>query len=75
MNETEKMEEFALIVPDEGGHRTITGKRHGNRARALFEPLLAHQRILHHIIDAQLGERLGTKLLDLRKPTPCARKH
>ena len=62
------MEEFALIVPDERHHRTITGKRHGNRARALFEPLLAHQRILRQIIDAQLGEWLGVKLLDLRQP-------
>jgi hypothetical protein len=68
MNEAEKMEEFALIVPDERHHRTITGKRQGNRVRALFEPLLAHQRILRQIIDAQLGEWLGIKLLDLRNP-------
>jgi hypothetical protein len=63
------MEEFTLIVPDEGGHRTITSKRHANRARALFEPLLTHQRILRQIIDAQLGEWLCVKLLDLRNPS------
>jgi len=62
------MEEFTLIVPDEGRHRAITSKRYANRARALFEPLLAHQRILRQIIDAQLGEWLGVKLLDLRQP-------
>jgi hypothetical protein len=62
------MEEFTLIVPDEGRHRAIASKRYGNRARALFEPLLVHRRILRQIIDAQLGEWLGVKPLDLRNP-------
>jgi len=68
------MEEFALIVPDEGHRRPITGKRHGDRARALFEPLLAHQRILRQIVNTQLGEWLGVKLLDLRKANAMREK-
>jgi hypothetical protein len=62
------MEEFNLILSDERGRRTLTSRRQANRARALFEPLLTHQRILRQIIDAQLGEWLCAKLLDLRNP-------
>ena len=63
------MEEFTLIVPDEGRHGAILGNRQANRARALLEPPLAHERILRRIIDAQLGDWLRLKLLDLRTPT------
>ena len=62
------MEELTLIAPGERDHPTVLSKRHGNRARALFEPLLAHQRILRGIVDKQLGEWLGIRLLDLRAP-------
>lgn len=62
------MEELTLIAPNEQGNSTIAGKRYNHRARALFGPLLVHQRILRQIIDAQLGEWLGVKLLDLREP-------
>jgi hypothetical protein len=62
------MEELMLISPDERRNLTIAGRRYGNRARALFEPLLIHQRILRQIIDAHLGEWIGVKLLDLRDP-------
>ena len=62
------MEELTLIAPGERDHPAIMSKRHGNRARTLFEPLLAHQRILRGIIDKQLGEWLGIRLLDLRDP-------
>ncbi len=68
------MEEFTLIVPDEGCRRAITGKRYANRARALFEPLLLHQRILRQIVDAQLGEWLCVKLLDSREPNAVHEK-
>ena len=62
------MEELTLIAPGERDHPAIMSKRHGNRARTLFEPLLAHQRILRGIIDRQFGQWLGERLLDLRDP-------
>lgn len=62
------MEELTLIAPGERDHPAIMSKRHGNRARTLFEPLLAHQRILRGIIDRQFGQWLGVRLLDLRDP-------
>jgi len=62
------MEQFTLIVPDEGSDGAITGKRQANRARALLEPLLANERILRRIVDAQLGEWLRVRLFDLRDP-------
>ncbi|MFZ3178644.1 MAG: hypothetical protein WA156_00180 [Methylocystis silviterrae] len=68
------MEEFTLILSDEGGRRTLTSRRQANRARALFEPLLTHQRVLRHIIDAQLGDWLCAKLLDLRNPNALREK-
>jgi len=39
-----------------------------NRVRALFEPLLAHQRILRQIIELKLNDWLSVPLLDLRDP-------
>ena len=39
-----------------------------NRVRALFEPLLAHQRILRRIIELKLNDWLSVPLLDLRDP-------
>ncbi len=62
------MEELTLIAPGDRDHPTVLSKRHGNRARTLFEPLLAHQSILRGIIDKQLGKWLGLRLLDLRDP-------
>ena len=62
------MEELTLIAPGERDHSGVLSKRHGNRARALFEPLLAHRRILRGIIDKQFGQWLGIRLLDLRDP-------
>jgi len=37
--------------------------------RALFEPLLADQRILRQIVETRLDEWLGVTLLDLRNPS------
>jgi hypothetical protein len=68
------MREFTFILPDEGGRRTLTSRPQANRARTLFEPLLAHQRILGHILDAQLGDWLCVKLLDLRSPNALREK-
>lgn len=68
------MEELTLIAPGERDHHAVLSKRHGNRARKLFEPLLAHQRILRGIIDKQLGEWLGIRLLDLRDPNAVRNK-
>lgn len=62
------MEELTLITPNERNVPLFAAKRCGNRARALFEPLLAYQQILRQILDDQLGERIGVKLLDLRDP-------
>ena len=62
------MEELTLITPNEPEVPRFAAKRCGNRARALFEPLLAHQQILRRILDAGLGEWIGVKLLDLRNP-------
>ncbi|MGO9773339.1 MAG: hypothetical protein ACLPSW_28105 [Roseiarcus sp.] len=62
------MEELTLISSNEQSNPMVTDNRYGNRARVLFEPLLIHQGILHHIIDAQLGEWIGVKLFDLRDP-------
>jgi hypothetical protein len=39
-----------------------------DRVRALFEPLLAHQRILRQIIELKLSNWLSFALLDLRDP-------
>lgn len=68
------MEELTLVAPGERDHPAIMSKRHGNRARTLFEPLLAHQRILRGIIDKQLGQWLGIRLLDLRDPNAARDK-
>jgi hypothetical protein len=68
------MEELILLAPDEQYNPMNSGKRHRNRARALFEPLLLHQRILRQIIDAQLGEWLCVKLLDSREPNAVREK-
>ncbi|MBM3564282.1 MAG: hypothetical protein FJX16_00085 [Alphaproteobacteria bacterium] len=63
------MEELTLIAPSQRNDRTFADKRHSNRARTLFEPLLVHQHILRQIVDAQLGAWIGVKLLDLRDPS------
>jgi len=62
------MEEFTLIVPDQEPHGAIGGKHQAGLAQALLEPLLAHERILRRIVDAELGEWLRVKLLDLHNP-------
>ena len=62
------MEELTLIASEEPRSAIYAEKRNSNRARALFEPLLIHQRILRQIVDAGLGEWIGVKLLDLRDP-------
>jgi hypothetical protein len=62
------MDEVTLITPTDSDIPLLAAKRCGNRARALFKPLLAHQQILRRILDAGLGEWIGVKLLDLRNP-------
>jgi len=62
------MEELALLPSAEPRSTIHATKRSSNRARALFEPLLIHQRILRHIVNAGLGEWIGVKLLDLSDP-------
>lgn len=46
----------------------MTIKLCGARVRALFEPLIVHQRILRQIVDSRLGEWLSVALFDLRNP-------
>ncbi len=62
------MEELTLITSMEPRSAIHATKRSTNRARALLEPLLIHQRVLRQIVDAGLGEWIGVKLLDLRDP-------
>jgi hypothetical protein len=62
------MDELTLIgTIDPDGAIRQSGRR-SRRTRALFEPLLDHQKILRQIIDAGLGEWIGVRILDLRNP-------
>ncbi len=61
------MEKLTVIASD-GHEAAIACKSHGDRLRALFEPLLAHQHILSQIIELKVGDWLGAALLDLRDP-------
>jgi hypothetical protein len=62
------MEELTLITSMKLRSAIHATNRSANRTRALFEPLLIHQRILRQIVDAGLGEWIGVKLLDLSDP-------
>jgi hypothetical protein len=62
------MDELSIIASEgRRGHATVANPR-GNRVRALFQPLLVHQRILRQIVEHRLGDWLGVALLDLRDP-------
>ena len=62
------MDEVTMIVTDNQRIPvTATGQR-GDKVRALFEPLLVHQRIVRQIVEHRLGGWLGIALLDLRDP-------
>lgn len=56
------------IIAPHGHEPAMAGKPHGNRVRALFEPLLAHQRILHQILALKLGDWLSAALLETCDP-------
>jgi hypothetical protein len=62
------MDELTLIGAIDPDAAVRGCGRRGRRTRALFEPLLDHQKILRRIIDAGLGEWIGVRLLDLRNP-------
>ena len=68
------MQELTFLACTEPSGPVYSDKRYGNRTRALFEPLLIHQRILRQIVDAGLGEWIGVKLLDLRDPQTVREK-
>jgi hypothetical protein len=60
--------EKLTVIPSDGHEPAMACKSHGDRLRALFEPLLAHQHILGQIIELNMGDWLGAALLDLRDP-------
>jgi hypothetical protein len=62
------MQELTFLASKEPSGPIYSDERCNHRTRALFEPLLIHQRILRQIVDAGLGEWIGVKLLDLRNP-------
>lgn len=62
------MDELTLIGENDSDAAIRGFSRRTRRTRALFEPLLDHQKILRRIIDAGLGEWIGVRLLDLRNP-------
>ena len=62
------MNDHAIILPDIQA-APVGAPMRGNRMRGLFEPLLAHQRILRQIVETRLDEWLGVTLLDLRNPS------
>jgi len=62
------MEKSTLIASEEPWAAIMVDGRNSNPARALFEPLLMHQRILRQIVDAGLGAWISVRLLDLRDP-------
>lgn len=61
------MEGLTLIHSVEPRSAIHATKPKSNRTRALFEPLLSHQRILRQIVDARLGEWIGVKFLDFER--------
>jgi hypothetical protein len=62
------VQESTFLASNEPSSPIYADKRGTHRTRALFEPLLVHQRILRQIVDSGLGEWIGIKLLDLRDP-------
>jgi hypothetical protein len=57
------MEQLTIVSP--GGRPETAVNQHIDRVRVLFEPLLAHQRILRQIIELKLSNWLSFALLDL----------
>jgi len=62
------MEELTLIGSMHADAGLRPGERGDHRPLALFEPLVGHEKILRHIVDAGLGAWMRIKLLDLRHP-------
>jgi hypothetical protein len=57
-----------LTIVSLGGQPGVAANQNIGRVHALFEPLLAHQRILRQIIDLKLSNWMSFGLLDLRDP-------
>jgi hypothetical protein len=57
-----------LMIASPGSLPETIANQHIDKVRALFEPLLAHQRILRQIIELKLSNWLSFALLDLRDP-------
>ena len=60
------MDQLTIVSPS--SRPETTANQPIDRVRALFEPLLAHQRILRQIIELNLSNWLTFALLDLRDP-------
>lgn len=60
------MDQLTIVSPS--GRAETAANQHIDRVHALFEPLLAHQRILRQIIELKLNNWLSFALLDLRDP-------
>jgi hypothetical protein len=60
------MDQLTIVSP--GGRPGTSRNQHLDKVRVLFEPLLAHQRILRQIIELKLSNWLSFALLDLRDP-------
>jgi hypothetical protein len=57
-----------LTIVSPSSRHEMAMNQHINIVRELFEPLLAHQRILRQIIELKLSNWLTFALLDLRDP-------
>ena len=66
------MEEFTLIVPDEGRYGALMSKHRDNPAQALLEPLLAHGRILRASSTRSSADGSALNCLICATRTPCA---
>jgi hypothetical protein len=62
------MDEVTTIETDIRRSPMTAARPRGDKVRALFEPLLVHQRIVRQIVEHRLGGWLSIALLDLRNP-------
>ncbi len=65
------MDQLTIVSP--GSRPETAANQHIDKVHALFEPLLAHQRILRQIIELKLSNWLSFVLLDLRAPPESPR--
>jgi hypothetical protein len=62
------MDELTIIATDSRCSPVTAARPRGDKVRALFEPLLVHQRIVRQVVEHSLANWLRIALLDLRDP-------